>query len=277
MSWTKRLIQVACVIAVGVLLLPSTAHAQRGRGGRGGGDRGQAPRTVMVAPYYAPFYTPYYNPFFWDSYGWGYPGQYPTGYWGHGFRGESAARIQVTPRHTEVYVDGYRAGIVDDFDGFAQRLRLMPGEHVIDLYLDGYRPVTQSILFQPGDTYRLRLEMEPLPAGELAPPRPAPRATPPAAQVMYDAFGRPVSMPAPAPAAQGAGVLAIRVQPSDATVLVDGEPWQGSGADRLEIQVTAGPHRIEIRKDGYLPFSTTVQAIGGQTTPINVSLTKGDD
>lgn len=270
----KRLIHAIAVAAIVLVMLPALAHAQRGHGGRGGGGH------VVVARYnafYAPYYSPYYSPFFWDFYGWGYPGPYPPPYYAPAFAGGSGARIQVTPRETEVYVDGYRAGIVDDFDGFAQRLHVPPGEHVIELYLEGYRPVTQNILFQPGDTYRLKHTMEPLPAGEAAPPRPMPRTgTPPPTGVIYDAFGRPSSNLA-APPAQGAGVLAIRVQPADATVLVDGETWQGSGADRLELQVTAGAHRIEVRKDGYLPFSTTVQATAGQTTAVNVSLTKGGE
>lgn len=272
MSWTKRLIHLTCIALIALVMLPASAHAQRGRGGRGGGGR-----TVVVAPYYSPFCTPYYNPFFWDFYGWGFPGQYPPDFYRRGFAGDSAARIQVTPRQTEVFVDGYRAGIVDDFDGFAQRLRVPPGEHVIELFLDGHRTVTENILFQPGETYRLRYDMMPLAPGEAAPPRPLPRPTAaPLPPVIYDAFGRPGQVAA-APAVQGAGVLTIRVQPADATVIVDGEQWQGSGADRLELQVTAGSHRIEVRKDGYLPFSTTIQTAAGQTTPINVSLTKGEN
>jgi hypothetical protein len=187
------------------------------------------------------------------------------------------ARIQVTPPETEVYVDGIRAGVADDFDGFSQRLRVTAGEHLIELYLDGHRPVAQKVLFQSGDSYKLRHAMEPLPAGEAMPPRPASQSTAPNLDALYDAFGRPTpASPAlPAPPAPSAGVLAIRVQPADATVLVDGETWQGSGGERLELQVTAGSHRIEVRKDGYLPFSTTVQTAAGQTTPLNVSLTKG--
>ena len=51
----------------------------------------------------------------------------------------SSLRLQISPRDTEVFVDGYYAGIVDDFDGFIQRLHLEPGEHTIQLYLTGHR------------------------------------------------------------------------------------------------------------------------------------------
>jgi hypothetical protein len=74
---------------------------------------------------------------------------------------------------------------------------------------------------------------------------------------------------------QAAGTLAVRVQPADAVVLIDGERWDSSGADaRLHIQVNPGPHRIEVQKDGYQPFSSVVHVRAGETTPVNVSLTR---
>jgi hypothetical protein len=45
------------------------------------------------------------------------------------FDDESSPQLQVTPRETEVFVDGYFAGKVDDFDGRFQRLHVQPGEH----------------------------------------------------------------------------------------------------------------------------------------------------
>ena len=248
----------------GTSLAWAPALAQRGR---------HIGRPVVVTPHFGHYY---YSPFFWDFYGWGYPGPYHTAYYGRDVD-ESTARIQVTPRETEVYVDGYRAGIVDDFDGFAQRLRVAAGEHVIELYLDGHKPVAQTILFVPGETYRIRHAMEPLAAGEAAPARPAPR-TPPTAHgppPAYDALGRPIGhAPAPGPAGIGGGMIAIRVQPGDAVILVDGERWQSSASDRLEIQVSPGSHRIEVQKDGYQPFTTNVQVRPGETTAVNVSLTR---
>jgi hypothetical protein len=40
-------------------------------------------------------------------------------------------QLKVEPRDAKVYVDGYYAGIVDDFDGHFQHLRLTPGAHHI--------------------------------------------------------------------------------------------------------------------------------------------------
>src|SRR5690348_18075962 len=54
------------------------------------------------------------------SYG-GYYG-YSPGYYRSRYRDGGSVRIQVEPSKTRVYVDGYYAGIVDDFDGIFQRL-----------------------------------------------------------------------------------------------------------------------------------------------------------
>lgn len=295
MSWNKHLKLIAIVSLAATIGMPALAHAQRrgGNGGSrgggarsGGGSRVVVSRPVVIAPFspFSPFYSRYYNPFFFDFYGWGYPGFYAPAFYnrGGGFGGyieESTARIQVTPRETEVFVDGYLAGVVDDFDGFAQRLRVAPGEHVIELYLDGHKTVTQPMMFAPGKGYRIQHTMEPVAAGDPAPVRPTPKEGAAAQPVRgpFDAFGQPNGR---GPARSNAGTsaaIAIRVQPGDATVLVDGERWQTTGSDRLEIQVTPGEHRVEIQKEGYQSFTTNVRARSGETNAVNVSLTKSGD
>lgn len=284
MSWKNRLPLIAAAL-ITTLSVPAVAHAQRG--GRGGGGHAAArpaPRPVVVTPYYRPYYSPFYSPYYYSPFyhpfywglGWGYPGWY--GAYNGVVVEESSARIQVTPKQTEVYVDGYLAGVVDDFDGMSQRLRVSPGEHVIDLYLDGHKTISQTILFQSGQSYRIKHTMEQLAAGEAAPARPAPKpgAAAPNQRGQYDAFGQPISGRSAVAAANNSATLAIRVQPGDASVIVDGERWQSSG-DRLEIHVSPGEHRIEVQKDGYQSFTTTVRVKGGDTAPINVSLTRSGE
>ena len=113
------------------------------------------------------------------------------------------------------------AGTVDDFDGMTQRLRVPPGEHVIELYLDKYKSVTETIVFQRGQTYRIRHTMELLGSGEAAPARPTPKpaaaGTPAPPERPYDAFGRPSLPPGMRSRSEGgqpgagAGMLSIRV------------------------------------------------------------------
>ena len=269
MSSIRHVSQALGLAALVIGVAPSPTHAQHGHGGA------HVVHPVVVGGWYSPFYYPFWGYGWWGPWGW------PYGHYGYyDLIQTSSARVQVTPRNTEVYVDGYLAGTADDFDGFAQRLRVDPGEHTIELYLDGHKSVTQLIYFQPGETYHLRYTMEPLAGGDTPPARPTPQSP---TRPPYPGGRRgpgpmgPHGPRGPAPPegrSEGAGTLAIRVQPADAVVLIDGERWEGSGGQRLDVQVAPGPHRVEVQKDGYQTFSTTVQVRPGESTPLNVSLTK---
>src|SRR5689334_24188580 len=90
---------------------------------------------------------------------------------------DSSMRLQVKPRDTMVFVDGYFAGIVDDFDGAFQRLHVDAGQHSVQLFLPGHRLYSQNLYLQPGNTFTVRHTMERLGVGELdsEPPTGAPR------------------------------------------------------------------------------------------------------
>ena len=264
---------VTCVLAVlvGGLVLPSDAMAQRRRpGGRG--------RVVVAAgyPYYSPFYWgSYYGSPFWGPYGW----PPPYGFYG-GYDYASDLRVMATPREAEVYVDGYLVGTVDDFDGWSQRLRLQPGEHEIELYLEGYRSVRQKMLFRPGETYKIRAALEKIAAGDEAAvrPTPAPGTATPARELPYPpppdrGFPAPPPYPTSRTPQRGFGTLSIRVQPTDAVVVVDGERWDRPDGDpRLSIELSPGAHQVEVRKDGHKPYVSSVQVRSGEVTTLNVSL-----
>lgn len=259
--------RIACLSAA-LAAWPSLGHAQaRPRPVRHGHS------VVIAGGYYQPFFDPYP----WYLYPWypfpfaGYPpyGPYPAAY-----DVSSSVRIEVTPREAEVYVDGYLAGTVDDFDGFFQRLHLPPGEHHIELHLDGYRSARQNLFLPPTGTYRLRYTMEALPAGEKSDPRPTP---PPRQEQPFPARRAPEpesrAVEGGSPSDSRFGTLSLRVQPEGAEVLIDGERWEGPDAQqRLLVQVSSGTHRVEIRKEGYQPYSNDVRVDGGETETLNVSL-----
>jgi hypothetical protein len=68
-------------------------------------------------------------------------------------------RLQVQPRDAAVYVDGYYAGIVDDFDGVFQRLTLEVGPHQIELEAPGLEPQTFDIYVDPARTVNIRSDL----------------------------------------------------------------------------------------------------------------------
>jgi hypothetical protein len=221
------------------------------------------------------------------GWGWGWPywngPWYPSyPYWGY-YDPTPEVRLEVKPREAQVYVDGYFAGVVDDFDGVFQRLRMRPGGHELTLFLKGYRTVTQSIHVAVGQDSKIKFQMEALGAGENSEPPPQPKAPPPDEPDPDMPPGPPARRPAevrPPVAPEGAveigqgfGALVIRVQPANAEIFVDGDRWQGpEGAERLVIQVAEGSHKVEVRKEGFAPFATTVQVRRGETAPLNVSL-----
>ena len=289
----KRFVMLTASAAIVVAGLAVPAAAQvHGHGGRGHAV------VVVGGGYYAPYYSPYFlDP--WYGYQYPYP---PYGYAYHPIAPDSSVRLDVKPKEAEVYVDGYYAGVVDDFDGSFQRLRVEPGEHEIELWLDGYRTVKQKVYLTPDNTFKIKYQMERLTAGET----PEPKPQPPQPQGGYQPQGggyQPRMQP-PMPPSPGSGPttrrvpppqqmppqqqppeerrgqgnasygsLAIKVQPGDAEVSIDGEAWRGPGSgDRLIVEVAEGSHTVEIRKAGYRTYVTQVDVHRGQATPLNVSL-----
>jgi len=214
----------------------------------------------------------------------------PYPYYGAGYaRYESELRIKVKPNNASVFVDGYFAGQVDDFDGVFQRLHMEPGQHEIVVYLPGYRSIRERLYFSPSSSRRLTGTLERLAPGEPEEAAPMP-LNPPTPQDLRRGptpYGpmprRGVSPPpdrGPAPGGPGApqssrvGTLSLRVQPGDADVLVDGQRWTyESSNERLLIQLSEGRHTVEVSKNGYRRFSTEIQLRPGETAPLNVSLT----
>jgi hypothetical protein len=69
----------------------------------------------------------------------------------------------VKPRDAEVWVDGYYAGSVDDFDGIFQSLKLDLGAYRIEVRKPGFETITFDVRVQPDRTITFRGEMKPLP------------------------------------------------------------------------------------------------------------------
>jgi hypothetical protein len=69
--------------------------------------------------------------------------------------------------------------------------------------------------------------------------------------------------------------LSIRVQPGNAEVFIDGERWEGAAGDeRLIVQVAAGVHHVEARREGYRTYQSDVTVRPGETSTVNISLSR---
>jgi hypothetical protein len=123
--------------------------------------------------YYDPYYSTgfhlgylAYSPWGWTPSFYGYPyGAYGYG-GGYGYqRGYDVGslKIKVTPRDAEVYVDGYFAGQVDDFDGFWQSLKLDSGGYRVEIRKPGFETLQFDVHVQPDRTITYRGELRPTP------------------------------------------------------------------------------------------------------------------
>lgn len=180
-------------------------------------------------------------------------------------------KVNVTPNDAEVFVDGYYAGRVDDYDGPFQRLHVEAGQREIVVYKTGFRPIRERLYMSPYSTRKIAGKLEPLGPGEKDEGVPKPAQAPPSPR-----GAGPNDPNAPVGSVDArSGILAVRVQPGDVDLIIDGERWPGQpGEDRLLLELSEGQHTVEIQKTGYRMFSTEVVIRPRQTTPLNVSLTR---
>jgi hypothetical protein len=107
-------------------------------------------------------YYGWYDPWWYDPYyyGGGY-GYGRSSYFGSPWDG--GLRLKVKPSDAEVYVDGYFAGIVDEFDNAFQRLRIDSGPHRIEVRREGFEPLSFEVRILPDRTITYRGELKRLP------------------------------------------------------------------------------------------------------------------
>ncbi len=106
-------------------------------------------------PYYG--YGPGYSPYS------GYSGYYSAQPSQPSTFDTGTVRLRVRPRDAQVFVDGSYAGLVNDFDGVFQELRLSQGSHKIEVRMPGYETAVFDVHIQPGRTIDLRQDLRPIP------------------------------------------------------------------------------------------------------------------
>lgn len=273
--------------------------AGTGHGSRGG-RYGYYPYYYGGYPYY--WYSPYYYDgwygapylgFYWNSW------SYAAPYWGAAYappayRETGAIRTLVEPSKAKVYVDGYYAGVADDFDGMFQRLQVAPGRHDITLELEGYRSVRVKVYVMPDQTVKIRLDME-KGSGEAAvvdmtggreappyrlsrdegyPPREGEGYPPREGSPPREGQGSPPREGERAEVDRGAlepGTLRVEVRPEDASIYVDGQ-FFGIARRATSVTLAPGMHRIEVVRPGFRTLERDVEVRPGRTETLTIEL-----
>ena len=165
---------------------PADRSATQPSGPRSRGERpayGSAARRSYRPPHHGGgggYYYPWSSPWWWDSYpysfgffAWdpfwygaaypaypGYPAYSPYTYTPSPDYFYGGVRLKVKPKEAEVYVDGYFAGRVDDYDGAFQKLKLPTGAHHLQIQAPGYQPLEVDVNIQVDQTITYRGELE---------------------------------------------------------------------------------------------------------------------
>jgi hypothetical protein len=261
-------------------------HPRAGTGTGGGGYYGGYPGNPGYYPGWGGYY-PGYGGYWWPYayYGWygggggyygggfGYPGYGGAAYSSYAPNEGGSIRVLVDPAEARVYVDGYYAGVVDDFDGLFQRLHVSPGRHEIALKLEGYESHRMRVYVGPDATIKLHYNLkhgsgesfEDLTGGAPPPEREVRRE-----RERDSIESAPAGEPR-APVDERAGLLKLNVQPEDASVYVDGA-FRGSGREAGTLRLPPGRHRIEIVRPGYRTAEREIDVAPGETTPLSVTL-----
>jgi hypothetical protein len=226
-------------------------------------------------PYYWGWYgVPYYD-FYWDSGYYSGGGYYRDGYYrdNYRYRETGSIRTLVDPERTKVYVDGYYAGTVDDFDGMFQRLYVAPGRHDISFKLDGYRTHVVKVFVTADHTVKIRHDMakgmgedsvEDLTGGRQDEPyrMSADRPDRDDAAMRREDERRD---------ARDSGTLRLEVQPSDASIYVDGE-FYGNARRSSSLTLAPGRHRIEVVRPGYRTVEREIEVRPGRSESVAIDL-----
>jgi PEGA domain-containing protein len=280
----------------------SDAERRHPRPGTGTGDRFAGRNSYYYgSPFYygRNYYYDTFDPFYYGAYGYSpfyYSGSYgyaPYYYRGR-YRDSGSMRVIVDPDQTRVYVDGYYAGIADDFDGLLQRLSVPPGRHEITLKLDGYRTHRFRVYVPIGETIKIHHVMErgngedtdevigeePYRREERNAPPPyddrdgrRPDARDRDDRRDHDEIDRRERDDPGEDDRDDADAATVRLdlRPPDASVYVDGE-FRGSGRRVETLRLAPGRHRLEVVRPGYRTVEREIDARPGEETRVQIDL-----
>lgn len=262
------------------------------------------PDGTVRYPSYAHVYIGpgYYSPYGW--YPWGYWGgglhysPYPWGFGAYHRRGYGdelgALDLDLRPEKAEVYLDGQRIGLADDFDGWPRYLWLEGGTYDLVFYHPGYETISREYTIYSGvviDVEDQMVQGEATPPSELAPTLAERRAERQrergrdelpewlerAKRGRAEAGTRSEAGAAGAyDARSAAAILKLEVEPDDAAVYLDGRFLGPAGsllAGGRGLKIDAGEHELEIARPGYASEVRRFTVEPGEEIELEVELT----
>ena len=226
---------------------------------------------------------------------WGYTVAYPNQVYGD----YGALDVDISPERAEVWVDGKKLGVADDYDGFPTYLWLEKGTYDVVFYLPGYKTISRQYTIYPGLVIDVEDDMEkgeathPLDIGPKSHERRDARIQADRErlerwqrQQAEQRLGGAEEQPRARDERRGSGVdartepgrISIHVQPDDASVYLDGR-FLGTGRElaslRAGLIVDPGSHRIQVVRPGSQPSEKTVVVDSGQEVAVEIDL-EGD-
>jgi hypothetical protein len=277
----------------------------------GGGWYGYGPRYY---PYFGPSWGWGWGSWWWDDYYWygGYGGgPYHRNPWRDRYYDRygtaGALDIDVSPGKTEVWIDGRYTGTADDFDGFPQYLWMDRGVYDVVLFREGYKTIARQITIRSGQVISMDDRMQP---GESVRPQDLATKTHDrrderirseeerrdeiarrgndgmddwrdrARRRMeerdrYEDGDRAEDRGTPEDRVDGSGRVRLDVEPSDASVYLDGR-FVGTASDlqraRNGLRLEPGEHRIAVVRPGHKAEEQEFTVAAGEEVELEFDL-----
>lgn len=242
---------------------------------------------VQLGGYWGPYYRhyPYASPYSWYGPGWGPGWGYTTVYPNPAYR-HGALDTDISPERAEVWVDGKRIGVADDFDGFPDYLWLEQGTYDVVFYLPGYKTIARQYSIYSGLVIDVEDRMEkgeathPLELGPATHERRderirRDRERSEELERQGEPAWREERPDRPLDARAEPGRLVLSVLPEDASVYLDGR-FLGTGADlarlRAGLVVDAGGHLLQVVRPGREEHARHFEIDSGGELRIDIEL-----